>query len=99
MGSSAGAAQYDAGDLFDIETYILDLAEHAIHLIPNLAPLVRQPISNLADFELRVDNSKFYSEEQLAPLIGMISKVVRFIDNRVQLQQTAGNTKVRYNSF
>ena len=65
-------AQYHAGDLFDIETYILDLAEHATHLIPNLGPLVGQPISNLADFELRVDNSKFYSEEQLAPLIGMI---------------------------
>ena len=33
-------AQYHAGDLFDIETYILDLAEHARHLIPNLVPLV-----------------------------------------------------------
>ena len=92
-------AQYHAGDLFDIETYILDLAEHARHLIPNLAPLVRQPISNLADFELQVDNSKFYWEEQLAPLIGMIWKVVRFVDDRVHLQQAAGNTKVGYNSF
>ena len=50
-------AQYHAVDLFDIETFILDLAEHARHLIPNLVPLVRQPISNLADFELQVDNS------------------------------------------
>ena len=30
--------QYHAGDLFDIETLILDLAEHPRHLIPNLAP-------------------------------------------------------------
>ena len=45
-------AQYHAGDLFDIETLILDLAEHARHLIPNLAPLVRQPLLNSTDFEL-----------------------------------------------
>ena len=71
-------AQYHTGDLFDIETYILDLTEHARHLIPNLAPLVGQPISNLSNFELWIDNSKFYSEEQLAPLIGMEScKVCR----------------------
>ena len=68
-------------------------------MIPNLEPLVGQPISNSADFELRVDNSKFYSEEQLAPRIGMIWKVVRFVDDRFHLQQAAGNTKVGYNSF
>ena len=32
--------QYHAQDLFNIEKLILDLAEHARHLIPNLAPLV-----------------------------------------------------------
>ena len=52
-------AQYHAGDLFDKETFILDRAEHARHLIPNLAPLVGQPLSNSANFESRVDNSKF----------------------------------------
>ena len=93
------AYQYHAGDLFDIETHIMDLAEHARHLIPNLVPLVGQPILNSADFELRVDNSKFYSEDQLAPLIGMIWKVVRFVDDRIHLQQAAGTTKVGYNSF
>ena len=46
-----------------------------------------------------MDNSKFYSEDQLAPLIGMIWKIVRFIDDRVHLQQAAGTTKVGYNSF
>ena len=45
--------QYHAGDLFDIEMLNLDLAEHARHLIPNLAPLVGQPILNSTDFELR----------------------------------------------
>ena len=64
--------QYHAGDLFDIEPLILDLAEHARHLIPSLAPLVGQPILNATDFELQVDNSKVYSEGQLAPLISMI---------------------------
>ena len=44
--------QYHAGDLFDIEMLILDLAEHARHLIPNLAPLVGQPLLNSTDFEL-----------------------------------------------
>ena len=41
--------QYHAGDLYDIETHILDLAKHARHLIPNLAPLIRQPVLNSAD--------------------------------------------------
>ena len=61
--------QYHAGDLFDIETLILDLADHARNLIPSLVPLVGQPILNATDFELRVDNSKFYSKGQLAPLL------------------------------
>ena len=49
--------QYHCGDLFDIETHILDLAEHARHLVPNLAPLVGQPLLNATDFELQVDKS------------------------------------------
>ena len=49
--------QYHCGDLFDIETHILDLTEHARHLVPNLAPLVGQPLLNVTDFELRVDKS------------------------------------------
>ena len=85
--------------MFDIETFILDLAQHARHLIPSLAPLVGQPILNAADFELRVDHSKFYLEGQLAPLICMIWKVVRFVDDRIHLQQAAGATKVGYNAF
>ena len=44
--------QYHAGDLFNIEMFILNLAQHARHLIPNLAPLVGQPVLNAADFEL-----------------------------------------------
>ena len=46
-----------------------------------------------------MDNSEFYSEDQLAPLIGMIWKVVRFIDDHFHLQQAAGYTKVGYNAF
>ena len=65
-------AQYHTGDLFDIETCVMDLAEHAKHLIQNLAPLIGQPVSNLAELELRIDSSKVYTEEQLAPLIGMV---------------------------
>ena len=42
--------QYHCGDLFDIETHILDLAEHARHLVPNLGPLVGQPLLNATDF-------------------------------------------------
>ena len=44
--------QYHCGDLFDIEMHLLDLAEHARHLVPNLAPLVSQPLLNATDFEL-----------------------------------------------
>ena len=68
--------QYHCGDLFDIETPLLDLAEHARHLVPNLAPLIGQPLLNATDFELRVDKSRTYTEDQLVPLIGMIWKVV-----------------------
>ena len=67
--------------------------------VPNSAPLVGQPILNSADFELRVDSSKFYLEDQLTPLISMIWKVVRFVDNCIHLQQAAGATKVGYNVF
>ena len=86
--------QFHAGDLFKIETFVLDLAQHARHLIPSLAPLVGQPILNAADFELRVDHSKSYSEGQLAPLICMIWKFVRFVDDQIHLQRAAGATKV-----
>ena len=85
--------------MFDIEKFILDLAQHARHLIPSLAPLVGHQILNAADFELWVDHSKFYLEGQLAPLIGMIWKVVRFVDDQIHLQQAAGATKVGYNLF
>ena len=69
--------QIHCGDLFDIETHILDLTEHARHLVPNLAPLVSQPLLNVTDFELRVDKSRTYREDQLVPLISMIWKVAQ----------------------
>ena len=78
---------------------MLDLAEHARHLVPNLAPLVGWPLLNATDFELRVDKSRTYTEDQLVPLIGMIWKIVRFVDNCVHLQQAAAVTKVGYNVF
>ena len=54
---------------------------------------------NSTDFELRVDKSRTYTEDQLVPLIGMIWKVVRFVDDCVHLQQAAAVTKVGYNVF
>ena len=44
--------KFHCADLFDIETHILDLAEHVRHLVPNLAPLVGQPLLNVTDLEL-----------------------------------------------
>ena len=38
-------------------------------------------------------------EDQLVPLIGMIWKVARFVDDRVHMQQAAAATKVGYNTF
>ena len=46
-----------------------------------------------------MDNSKFYSKDQLAPLISMIWKVVRFVDDHIHLQQAAGTTKIGYNVY
>merc|ERR1711873_378387 len=50
--------KFHCADLFDMETQILDLADHVRHLVPNLAPLVGQPLLNVTDLELRVDNSR-----------------------------------------
>ena len=46
-----------------------------------------------------MDKSRTYTEDQLVPLIGMIWKVVRFVDDRVHMQQAAASTKVGYNVF
>merc|ERR1711895_328619 len=58
--------QYHCGDLFDIETHILDLTQHARHLVPNLVPLVSQPLLNVTDFELRVDKSQTYTQLKIS---------------------------------
>ena len=91
--------KFHCADLFDIETHILDLAEHVRHLVPNLAPLVGQPLLNVTDLELRVDNSHKYEEKQLVPMIGMVWKLARFVDDRIHVQQAAGASTVGYIPF
>merc|ERR1712121_65983 len=90
------ACKFHCADLFDIETHILDLADHVRHLVPNLAPLVGQPLLNVTDLELRVDNSRTYAEKQLVPMIGMIWKIARFIYDRIHVQEAAGACTVGY---
>ena len=70
--------QIHCGNLFDIETHILDLTKHVRHLVPNLAPLVGRPLLNVSDFELRVDKSCTYTEDQLVPLVSMTWKLAQF---------------------
>ena len=91
--------KFHCADLFDMETHILDLADHVRHLVPNLAPLVGQPLLNVTDLELRVDNSCNYAEKQLVPMIGMIWKLARFIDDRIHVQEAAGACSVGYTQF
>ena len=91
--------KFHCADLFDIETHILDLAEHVRHLVPNLAPLVGQPLLNVTDLELRVDKSRKYEEHQLVPMIGMVWKLARFVDDRIHVQQAAGASTVGYIPF
>merc|ERR1712002_962992 len=93
------ACKFHCADLFDIGTHILDLAEHVRHLVPNLAPLVGQPLLNVTDLELRVDNSRQYEEKQLVPMIGMVWKLARFVDDRIHVQQAAGASTVGYVPF
>merc|ERR1712240_562454 len=88
--------KFHCADLFDMETHILDLADHVRHLVPNLAPLVGQPLLNVTDLELRVDASRTYEEKQLVPMIGMVWKLARFIDDRIHVQQAAGACSVGY---
>ena len=67
--------------------------------MPNLAPLVGQPLLNVTDLELRVDNSRQYEEKQLVPMIGMVWKLARFLDDRIHVQQAAGASSVGYVPF
>jgi len=92
-------AKFHCADLFDLETQILDLADHVRHLVPNLAPLVGQPLLNVTDLELRVDDSRTYAETQLVPMIGMIWKIARFIDDRIHVQEAAGACTVGYTQY
>ena len=91
--------KFHCADLFDMETQILDLADHVRHLVPNLAPLVGQPLLNVTDLELRVDDSRTYAETQLVPMIGMIWKIARFIDDRIHVQEAAGACTVGYTQY
>merc|ERR1711873_115348 len=91
--------KFHCADLFDMETHILDLADHVRHLVPNLAPLVGQPLLNVTDLELRVDSSRQYMEKQLVPMIGMIWKLARFIDDCIQVHEAAGACSVGYTQF
>merc|ERR1712240_488361 len=92
-------AKFHCADLFDMATQILDLADHVRHLVPNLAPLVGQPLLNVTDMELRVDTSRHYAEKQLVPMIGMIWKLARFIDDRIHVQEAAGACSVGYAQY
>merc|ERR1712112_230834 len=76
-----------------------DLADHVRHLVPNFAPLVGQPLLNVTDLELRVDSSRTYAEKQLVPMIGMIWKIARFIDDRINVQEAAGACTVGYTQY
>merc|ERR1711873_200947 len=91
--------KFHCADLFDMETHILDLAEHVRHLVPNLVPLVGQPLLNVTDLELRVNNSHKNEEKQLVPMIGMVWKLARFVDDRIHVQQAAGASSVGYVPF
>merc|ERR1712121_489428 len=91
--------KFHCADLFDMETQILDLADHVRHLVPNLAPLVGQPLLNVTDLELRVDTSRNYAEKQLVPMIGMIWKLARFIDDRIHVQEAAAACSVGYTQY
>ena len=46
-----------------------------------------------------MDCSNVYTEEQLAPLFGMLGKLQRLVDDQIHLQQAAGTTKVGYNAY
>merc|ERR1712121_620394 len=65
----------------------------------NLAPLVGQPLLNVTDLELRVDTSRNYAEKQLVPMIGMIWKLARFIDDCIHVQEAAGACSVGYTQY
>ena len=46
-----------------------------------------------------MDCSKVYTEELLAPLLGMIGNLHCLVDNHIHLQQAAGTTKVGYCAY
>ena len=94
------AVQYQAGDLFDIQSVMLDIAEHANVLAPNLALNFSRPLSaNVSVAGEHMDCSNVYTEEQLAPLFRILGKLHCLVDDHIHMQQAAGTTKVGYNAY
>ena len=92
--------QYHAGDLFDIQSVCLDIAEHTRVLSPNLALNFGQPLpGGAAKTDMELDSLVSYREEELQPLFWLLRKLHCLVDNRVHLQQAARTTKVGYNAY
>ena len=84
---------------YDIQSVTLDIAENAKVLAPNLGLNFSQPLSNVSRAGEHMDYSNVYTEEQLAPLFGMLGKLHSLVDDLIHLQQAAGSTKVVYNAY
>ena len=94
------AAQFHAADLFDVQSYTLDLAKTVEGLAPYLMLNVcSTPPDNASEVGASVVTSPSTVGDILSPLLTKIGRLHCLVDNRVHLQQSAGMSVVGYNAF
>ena len=94
------AAQFHAADLFDVQSYTLDLAKTVEGLAPYLMLNVcSTPPDNASEAGASAVTSPSTVGDILSPLITKIGRLHCLVDNRVHLQQSASLSTVGYNAF
>ena len=94
------AAQFHAADLFDVQSYTLDLAKTVKGLAPYLALNVcSTPPADSSEAGASAVTSPSTVGDILSPLLMKIGRLHCLVDNRVHLQQSAGMSSVGYNAF
>ena len=96
------AAQFHAVDLFDLETCTLELAELVKGLTPYLTStvcLAPSDIGTSSEVNASGETHPLSVGDIVSPLLSKIGGLHLLVDNRVHLQQSAGISMVRYNTF
>ena len=95
------AAQFYAADLYDIETWTMEVSKSAKGLALYLVLQVCLPPSSTSS-EVGASGEPTHCStlgEQITPLLEKIGRLHSLVDNCIHLQQAAGTSVVGYNAF